>query len=283
MSYYTDTTLKVRRENAMHGLLHGAPQGTLSVAGAPIAYYVSGGLRGAPSHVVLTTYRWLPQGRCVAKAWPLAPATDLRYSESFKYQGMELHYEYATGVLLQVGAPSPASSGEADAARVEAAYRMFAGVDVDIPRKQRRGDIVEGSRRAYSKRQAGVLLRNMPEGFVLVPGCERTAYRFGTDRKGRETLTFVTPRTSASPKDGSVLRMNTQRFYGTTEVEGLRFRKVPGRPLLERDTSAEYPPEFEHFAAAVRIAERDRILAVCRALGSAGTQVAEAILDSELP
>lgn len=271
LSYYTDTTKKVRHDNAMLAMRLGCPEGALTVPEHPIAYYVSGGVPGEPSAITLITYRWSPSGKCTARVWELEAAL-------FDYANTSFYYHYATGSLLPIGKDAPVVPESVRQLRLQAAYTMFKGTNARMPSTAAKGDTVEASRRGYVRRQANALLKHMPDGYALVPGCERTAYRvFNHGTFMRVSLVAATTKGHTLERgESGALKVNEHRYYGGITVEGKAY-KLDGMRLVPVPSHSLYPAEFEQYAQAVRNDAFDQAAEACRPFGKTGAVIATAI------
>lgn len=281
MTYYTDTTKKVRHDNAMLAMRLGCPEGALTVPEHPIAYYVSGGTPGEPGPITLTTYRWSPSGKCTARVWELGVGYG-DYSTEFEYAREVFMYHFPSGALLRKWQPLSVVTEQTRQLRLQAAYTMFKGTNARMPSTAAKGDTVEASRRGYVRRQANALLKHMPDGYALVPGCERTAYRV-FNNGNHMLVSLVTATTKAHTlerhADGAI-KFTHHRYYGSITVEGKEF-KLAGMQLVPGVTYRLYPPEFEQYARAVRNDAFDQAAEACRPFGKTGAVIAAAIRNKK--
>ena len=281
MTYYTDTTKKVRHDNAMLAMRLGCPEGALTVPEHPIAYYVSGGIPGLPTPITLTTYRWSPSGKCTARVWELGIGYG-DYSTEFEYANELFIYHFPTGILRPKSAIGRPMGEPTRQLRLQAAYTMFKGANARMPSTAAKGDTVEASRRGYVRRQANALLKHMPPGYALVPGCERTAYRvFSHGSFMRISLVAATTKAHTLERgESGALKVNEHRYYGCITVEGKEY-KLDGMRLVPVPTHSLYPAEFEHFAQAVRNDAFDQAAQACRPFGKTGAVIAAAIINKK--
>lgn len=277
MTYYSDTTKKVRHDNAMLAMRLGCPEGALTVIDRPIAYYVS----GEPGEITLTTYRWSPSGKCTARVWELGHGHG-DYSTEFEYAREVFMYHPPTGQLLVKGTTWRPMTEPTRKLRLQAAYTWFKGTNARMPSTAAKGDTVEASRRSYVRRQANALLEHMPDGFALVPGCERTAYRV-FNVVGRTMVKLVTATTKAhtlARHDARAIKFIDNWYYGSITVEGKEF-KLDGMRLVPVVTHSLYPPEFEQYARAVRNDAFDQAAEACRPFGKTGAVIAAALQNKK--
>ncbi len=282
MTYYADTTKKVRHDNAMLAMRLGCPEGMLTVPEHPIAYYVSGGTPGHPSAITLTTYRWSPSGKCTARVWELEATPGRVKTKLFDYASTSFYYHYATGSLLQFAQREPVIPESVRQLRLKAAYTMFKGMHARMPSTAAKGDTVEASRRGYVRRQANALLKHMPDGFALVPGCERTAYRT-SQMPGYMQVALATATTKAPTLErgeAGAVKILSYRYFGHMEIEG-KLYKLNGYRLVPVPTHGLYPPEFEQYARAVRNDAFDQAAEACRPFGKTGAVIAAAIRNKK--
>ncbi len=166
--------------------------------------------------------------------------------------------------------------------RLQAAYTMFKGTNARMPSTAAKGDTVEASRRGYVRRQANALLKHMPDGYALVPGCERTAYR-AFNHGDHMQVTLATATTKAHELERGemgAIKITNHRYYGSITVEGKEF-KLDLLRLVPVATTSLYPPEFEQYARAVRNDAFDQAAEACRPFGKTGAVIAAAIRNKK--
>lgn len=207
-------TLETGKQTALHLAMQArdraAPAEAPRIPNMPAAYcaYVE-----ADGTVFLFISVWTWEGRCVVKR--VCP--DSKGHFTFKQRDFWLDFE-----SLQVS-EQPGQKFDAAQTLRARALLFWTGTNTEVPRELAIGISSAAVKRYRQRRAAKVMTEHLPDGYSLLPGCDKpAAYRVDGD-----LVEILTPR--ARPEGENIFRREVRRLYGSILYRGVEYKVADGK------------------------------------------------------